>query len=318
MRNNTLALLILTTSVFELIGCNVGLTSQVLIINNKLTPSHVRFKGTKTSLIPPDGYKWDKIYSQYITPNQEFIRVTEIQGKRFDSQAFSLNSVDSSREVVLERHDVIVQSYEGVLLFSSSLYDSVFNYGILVFGDSTFTTMISAKYSKNNAKLQIEQMLKSVVYQFDLKIYAFEKALFSIDLSNTEFKFSNTITNSYTYTPHGSENAYLNTEIPRIDIIQYDKLNTVGDIQHMVNTMFTSYLNAGYTLYSMKSTSYNNGQIDCYESIAYGKKGTNNNVIYILLLHGSEFTLIYHGMSYAEHDKYLNIFKNTSKTLRFK
>ena len=94
MRNNTLALLILTTSVFELIGCNVGLTSQVLIINNKLTPSHVRFKGTKTSLIPPDGYKWDKIYSQYITPNQEFIRVTEIQGKRFDSQAFSLNSVD--------------------------------------------------------------------------------------------------------------------------------------------------------------------------------------------------------------------------------
>ncbi len=322
MRINIKLFLLLNTLIFGLVGCSNQLadSDKVIIIDNQLTPKHVRFKGTKTFLALPKEYIFDKIDPQFSNQNGSTIRVLEFKDKKFIIDDYTKERGDYLGMTIHEWYKVKVHNMEGVMLFSDNREDPSLDKGMLIFGDSLQTTLVLAKFMKQNRleKQTINKIFKSVVKLNSYKFYPLELALFKIDLSKTNFKFCTNVTNTFTFTFSGQGNPNMDIELSRIDITQYTKLSSLKEAENFVNNILSTYIKEGYTLSDTKSTSYRIGSINYFETISKGSYNGKSNLIYILLLQGESGTLMFHGMSYTEYEKYLEIFKTTSKTLEFK
>lgn len=291
-----------------------------LSINNTKTDNHQRFPGTRTFIIPPKDFQLEKQMSRFSKKDgSAFIMTYETNATAYDPDKFSIKACDSLGEKLIEWHKVKVQNYDGVMLFGEVYEEPAKRKAVLVFGDKSFQSMVIVRYPKEDEQMrgEIKNSFKTIFYDNTFELNPIELANFDIDLSNTNFKINQTMTNLFTFTPNGKGDPF-NDVFQTVIVIQ--QLQRMGDSTATKNYAL-KILNSLKTNYKINEVNSKETVINgnyAYESIIKAEFKGKPNIIYQIVLTDSKSTIFFTSSAYEDFDSNLKTFKALALTLRSK
>lgn len=160
-------------------------------IKNSRKPAQINLPGTRLYLIPPAGFETSPGNASISKGNTAMVQVMDLVGGSFYTNAatFSKESFEQKGITVFEYKELRVNGFPAKMVFMSGapntkVYD-------LVFGDSTFSTMVMGIFDDHDAQAgnQVRQAMLSIYYDKAHKVNPFADAIFRLDDSKSAFKF---------------------------------------------------------------------------------------------------------------------------------
>jgi hypothetical protein len=189
----------------------------------------------------------------------------------------------------------------------------------VVFGDSSFSTMIVADYPVADwaTGKGIINSLNTIWYDKSKKIDPFETANFSLDDKVSKFKFLEYNANVYIYSVDGIENKE-DKNAPMIVVTQFPKDNsmTVKNIGDMMLAKMQKY---GLTTPEIKkaSTPQINGY-ETYETEVYGQMEGKSSLLYYCVVAKGDKAIVVQGIAKKDFESNLKEFKKLASTIKVK
>ncbi len=188
----------------------VGARSQYKldsVIRNTKTARHVRIPGTHLYIIPPAHYDIAKNFIGLHHKERGMINVYDLPGGNFYTNAasFSKEAFIEKGATVYNYQELKIDGYPAKFVAAQGAPTHI-TLG-LVFGDTTFSTSVMAVYPTGNEAAGKEMLasLRTIWYDPQQKIDPFETANFTIDTSNTPFRFFKYAASLYIYTINGMD-----------------------------------------------------------------------------------------------------------------
>lgn len=177
-------------------------------IENKLTDAYQNIKGTKVSLVPPDGFNGASNF-QGFQQNESgaTIMLLDIPGP------YAMVSKGVTKETMLSK-GVEVSSIENLtinglpalfLTGTQNAYGNVYTKYILVFGSDFETIMINGAVPQNLQQIaqNVKKSILTVYYEAGKKVDPLDAIDFKLDVSKTKLKFAKSVSGSLIYTVDG-------------------------------------------------------------------------------------------------------------------
>jgi hypothetical protein len=187
----------------------------------------------------------------------------------------------------------------------------------LVFGDSTFSTMVMCMFSANDeeAGKKIKDAIFSITYDKNFKVDPFASANFTLDDKVSKFKFSTSSANMFMYTIGGAKNGEGDPIVLVMPLPSDSKIAPASYSDEMIS----SFENSGLTDKEIKnrSTKEVNGYKAC-ETELYGNMKGKKSLIYHLIVVKDDKMLIIQGIANSDFEKNLFEFQKFSHTIKFK
>lgn len=300
------------------------LSSQLFAIElfqTKHTESHVWISGSKISLVPPKDF----------TPAQNFSGFEN----RSTFASIMLNEIPTSvdnivgnltpeallkQDVKLIKIDTLkINGYKGVLVEGrQTAYGKDFTKYILIFGDDSKTIMINgAHQTQLNQSDEIKKSILSIYYDSNRIIDPLEGIKFSIDVSNTKFKFANTMSGTVIYTVDGQ----VPPQSEDKSMLMVSNSIGSGDME----------LNKGFAIERMKNlpvkTFVNENEVieveinglKGYELISYQDPEKNiNDFTYMIMLFDETNYYMIIGIAIDDVDTNHELYKSIARTFKLK
>ncbi|MCI5058428.1 MAG: hypothetical protein MRY83_20115 [Flavobacteriales bacterium] len=279
----------------------------------------INIPGSRISIIPPENFKVSDLFIGLQNDENAAMQFYELPDGNFFSNAinFTKENFETKGVKVLKMEDLSIADYQAKYVIVQS--QPQINNVSLVFGDSTFSVMMNAMYmsSSQETEKQILKSFNSIKYDKNLKIDPFALAKFSIDESNTKFKFSSQNAGSFFYTidgakfdPSSDEPSIVISSIPRMDGMSPNDIsqrNIAGLEQNGISRIEQKNI----------STKDFNGYL-AYEAELHGILEGKKCIFYQMILCEGEKAIIFLGAVRGDFDKNLQEIKNLVKTLKFK
>jgi hypothetical protein len=288
-------------------------------IRNSKSSKQINIPGTRLYIIPPPGFEASKTFLGFKKGENSMIDVFDLIGGSFYTNAatFSKEEFEKKGAKVFDFKEIKVNGYPAK--FISVQGDAKAKSYELVFGDSTFSTMIMAIYPVDDEKTgdDILNSLNSIYYDKKKKIDPLETANFSIDENVSKFKFFQYNSNLYFYTINGRDNSS-NQNAPVVLVYQLPKDNTMT-AKSIAEMMISKSKEYGFTNPLLKniSTEKINGY-DTYQIEEYGQlKGINTLIYYCVTTHLDKAIAI-QGIAKSEIEANLSEFKKLAQTVKIK
>jgi len=286
-------------------------------ITNTRTKQHINIPGTRLFIIPPQDFKIATTFVG-LQKGDAMLNVYDLVGGNFYTNAatFSKEAFEKQGAKVFDYQEIKVNGYPAKYI--SMQGDLAAKTYAIVFGDTTFSTMIMAAYPVTDeaAGKQIIGSLNTIFYDKQKKIDPFETALFSLDDNNSRFKFFQFNANLYLYTIDGLDNK--NTDNPFLIVTQMPMDNTLTT-KSIAEMMIAKSEQYGLTNPQVKniSTDELNGY-DAYETIVYGDMKGKPASIYLLVVGKGDRAIVIEGMAKSDLEANIQGFKKLSHTIRLK
>lgn len=247
------------------------------------------------------------------------MNVYDIVGGNFYSNAAAFNreTFEKQGAKVYEYKEINVNGYPAKYI---SMQGDVSTQGYaLVFGDTTFSTMIMGIFPLSDAETgeEIINSLNTIWYDKKQKIDPFETANFSVKDKVSKFKFFEYNANIYTYTLNGVDNKP-EEDSPMVLISQYPKDNTMT-VKSIVASQINAMQKYGLTDPEIKSES--NDQIngyDAYEVEITGKMKGKSSLLYYCVVAKKEKAIVIQGIAKKDIENTLTEFKKLAHTVQVK
>jgi hypothetical protein len=173
--------------------------------------TQVNIPGTRVFIVPPDGFKLSSTLPAIEKSDAGLVQAMDLVGGSFYTNAatFSKERFEQKGVKVFEYKELKINGFPAKMaLIQGDPQTKVYN---LVFGDSTFSTMVIGAFAANDAKAgsQVKQAILSIYYDKKKTIDPFASALFRLDDSKSLFKFASFTAQVYLYSVGGvKKNAF--------------------------------------------------------------------------------------------------------------
>jgi len=198
--------LIVVLSCLTLTSC--GQTSKNSFPNEIKTTkvaTQINIPGTRVFIVPPEGFKVSSTLPAIEKGNSGLVQAMDLVGGSFYTNAatFSKEKFEQKGVKVFEYKELKINGLPAKLAFiQGDPQTKVYN---LVFGDSTFSTMVMGVFASNDSKTgeQIRQALLSIYYDKAIEFDPFATAPFKLNDSKSIFKFAKFAASMYMYSIGG-------------------------------------------------------------------------------------------------------------------
>src|SRR5574337_737724 len=189
MKNNPILLLLVALAFF---GCEPAKNNPTPnAIKNSKSEKHINIPGTRLFIIPPENFHTATNFTGLQKDASTAIQVYDLIGGNYYTNAATFNkeSFEAKGAKVFEYKVLSVNGYPGKFIYMQG--DNNTKECSLVFGDSTFSTMLMGLYpaSDESTGEEIRQAFFSIVYDIKLKPDPWTGTFFTLDDSQTRFKF---------------------------------------------------------------------------------------------------------------------------------
>ncbi len=297
-----LTLLIFTLSLTLSIETNAQTTKEIVA-------------GTHVMLTPPEDFIKAKNFTGYQKGEEAIINVMDLNGGNYYSNAasFKRETFEAKGLIVSEFEELKIDGYEAKLVVLKA--DANLIAINVVFGDSTFSVMITGTYSTLEPKIgeQVKASLLSASYKKDIEIDPFANTFFSFNDTESELKFMQANANMFIYTINGSSDNQFEKPTLIVLPVPYDNMTS---LKKMAESMIEQFKGKGLT--EVEEVSYSGDSVNGYNSYQKVVKGTMGGKkvnLFIKIITKGDNQLILQGLQSGENldlDKF-NALINTVK-----
>lgn len=304
----------------SLLACSQDPGANIhLRISNTRTSQHMNIPGTRLFIVPPPNFSVATSFIGLQKNDKAVINVYDLVGGDFYTNAATFNKAEFEKKgiKVFEYKDFSVNGYPAKYIrvrgdASTEGYE-------LVFGDSTFSTMVMAFYAPGDAATgrQIVAALNTMVYDKNQKVDPFATANFSLDDRDGKFKFFQYSASLYVYTVDGKDNSN-DSEAPFLIVTQFPRDNTMTE-KSIAGMMISKIEQSGLTDAEVKDTSAAtiNGY-PAYEVMVSGKMKGENAVLYECVVSGGDKAIVIQGVAKNELEDNVRGFMQLAHTVQVK
>ncbi len=177
-------------------------------IENNLTENHQYVKGTKISIIPPEGFT-DGLNFLGLQQSESgsSIMILDIPGPYSEtSKAITKEGMLSKGVEVSKIENFTVNGLSGIFATGTqNAYGNIYTKYMFVFGSEKETIIVNGVFPENLKKIgaEIKKSMLTVYYEEDMEVNPFESLDYSIDISDTKLKFGKSMSGSLIFTVDG-------------------------------------------------------------------------------------------------------------------
>lgn len=190
-------------------------------ITSTKTSNHINIPGTRILILRPDGFAIAPNFVGLKKGELGMINIYDLIGGNYYTNAatFSASKFESNGAKVFEFKEFTFNDYPAK--FISMQGDPQTKSFSLVFGDTTFSSMILAKYVATDLETekQIKDAIFSIVYDKKITIDPFAAAKFSLKDSESKFKYAKSSSGMFFYSLGGIDKKEYKNE-PFITVTQ--------------------------------------------------------------------------------------------------
>lgn len=292
--------------------------SEMDDIENVKTENHVCIPGTRLYMIPPAGFKITTSLLRREKNLSDMQIYDLVRGNYYkDGAIFSKEAFEQKGAKVFDYKEFKVNGFPAKYICMQG-GPSAITIG-LVFGDSTFSTMIMSTYPANDDKTgeQIQKAISTIFYDNTLKVDPFAATPFTLDESKSIFKFCNSASGMLTYTIGGAVKQDFYDEEPYMQVLTLQK--GTRNAESISNMMVEGIEQLGLTDKELKNNAATdvNG-MDAFEVEVHGNILGDTSVVYQLTLTEQDQAIVIQGTIKSDFDNNLREIKNLAKTIRLK
>lgn len=288
-------------------------------IKNSKTSKHINIPGTRLYIIPPPNFKVATTFIGLQKGENSMLNIYDLVGGNFNTNAatFSKGEFERQGARVFDYKEIKVNGYPAKFIHMQG--DASSKGYAIVFGDTTFSTMIMAAYpvTDENTGKEIVKSLNTIWYDKNKKIDPFETANFSLNDKESKFKFFQYNANLYIYTVGGLDNKD-NRDEPFIIVSQLPKDNTMTS-KSIADAMIAKAQQYGLTNPDVRniSTEKINGY-DTYQAEVFGQMQGKSSVIYQCVTTKGDKAIVIQGIAKSDLETNVQDFKKIASTIQLK
>jgi hypothetical protein len=288
-------------------------------IRNSKTDKHINIPGTRLYIIPPPGFTVSQTPAGLKKGNNILISIMDLADGNFYNNAatFTKGGFEQKGAKVSDYQDIKVNGYPAK--FAAMEGGAGNKMDILVFGDSSFSTVIMGVYPTldSSVEKQIIASLNTIYYDKNKKVDPFEAANFSLDDQHSDFKFFQYNINSYVYTKGGVDNK-TDADAPFFTITQMpvEKGSTVKFIGESIVNRMQQYGLAQVELKNETEEKVNG--YDAYQAEIHGSMKGKPCAIYQCIVTKGDKAFSIQGIAKSDFDQNITAFKNLAHTIKIK
>jgi hypothetical protein len=288
-------------------------------IENSKTNKHVNISGTRLYIVPPKGFVVANTFIGLQKGQNSMINIYDLVGGNFYSNAktFSKDAFESKGVRVFEYKEINVNGYPAKYIFMQG--DATSKAYVLVFGDTTFSTMLMAVYPVTDEQTgkDILNSFNTICYDTKKVINPFETANFTLDDNGSKFKFNRYTSNMYIYSIGGKESEELK-DTPIFLVFQIPKNNSMTS-KSIAEMMLGKIQQYGLTNPVIKNASSEkiNGY-ETYQMEVSGQAKDKSASIYYCVVANGDKAIVMQGIIPDSNTDYLQAFKKLAWTIKLK
>lgn len=292
--------------------------SQEEFTINKKTSKHINIPGTRLFIIPPKGFNVSKSMSG-IEKGDIGIQVIDLVGGDFNKNArtYSKEAFEAGGVKVYEYKELKVNEYPAkyaVVEGENNLK------GInLVFGDTTFSTMVIAMFpaSDNSVGAELKKALQTIYYDKDFTIDPLATAQFTLDENISKFKFAKAAANVLLYSIDGvDKESYDDEPMILVGTLPIDGSMTLRSV---AERLISGLEKKGLVVSEIKNKAskvVDNTRM--YEIDVHGSMKGQNVIMYVLVAVDYEKVITFQGIIRYDFKENLNEVKKLASSLKLK
>lgn len=284
-------------------------------IKNTKTSKHINIPGTRLYIIPPSDFKVASSFVGLQKNANSYVVVYDLVGGNFytNGKTFNKEGFEQQGLKVFDYKEIKVNGYPAkfITLQGNALQKA---YGLL-FGDSTFSTMIMGTNMNTDdvTGKEVIRALNTIFYDKNKRIDPFDIAGFTLDTTGSKFKFFKYAANVYLYSIGGVDNNS-DDDAPTVMISQIPRDNNATS-KSVADIMMGSLVRNGFGNMQMKNiTESNLNGHDTYEMEVTGTLHGKPSFFYYYSIMGADMSVVFQGK--AGDESQLGAFKNLARTLR--
>jgi hypothetical protein len=297
-------------------GQNIPPTSTM---PNTKTQELINIPGTRLFIIPPDSFSISSNFIGLSSSNNSAIQIFDIVGGNYFAKADSLNKSN------YERKGIKVNEFKNTTInrFSAKYVVMQGNSGTeiinLIFGDSSFWTMLTAIYLSTDSVTckNIQKSLETIYYDKKFVINPLNTAPFTLADSTSTFKFAKYISGMYIYTKGGvySDNFYENPFV----IVSIVPLDSALDLKNISDLLIASLERNGLTQKNIngEKRKENNGH-EVFETELNGRIKGRQSSIYQMIINDYGKAIVFQAIVKSDFESNLNEIKELLQTVKLK
>jgi hypothetical protein len=291
-------------------------------IENKLTDQHQNIKGTKVSVIPPNGFTDGlNFLGLQQTESGSSIMILDIPGPYSETSKGITKENMLSKGVEMKKIETLTINGLPAIFATGTqnAYGNIYTKFILVFGTDNETIMINGVYPENLKKVgdEIKKSMLTVFYEHDKKINPFEALDYSIDISETKLKFGKSMSNSLIFSVDGQVPTASSDKTNLIVAKSFSQITAEDKKLFCINRLKQTPIEIENIEYTNEITI---DGISGYEIYAKGKnkKSSETENIYQVILFSDKLYYILFGTTNDETDKSMDEIKKAVITFKRK
>jgi hypothetical protein len=292
------------------------------IIENKLTEAHQNIKGTKISLIPPDGFTdAQNFLGLQQAEMRSSILVLDIPGPYTEvSKGITKKNLQSKGVEMQSIENLTINSLPAIFVTGTQKASGTqYTKYILVFGTESETIMINGVHP-DDLKLvgeQIRNAMRSVYYEADKKLNPFAALDYTIDVSQTKLKFGKSMSNSLIFTVDGQVPTASSDKTNLIVVKSFSQINSDDKKLFCINRLKQTPIDIYSIVYTKEITI---DGMSGYEIYAKGSNDDTNETenIYQVILFNDKLYYMLFGTTNDQTDQSIEEIKKAIMTFRRK
>ncbi len=285
--------------------------------NNKIEKTNI--PGTRLHLGVPEGF----IVSESITGIEKnentAISVMDLtEGNYYSTiSTFTKSNFESKGVTVVSFKEHEVGGFPAKTVHLKTFKTEGFG---LVFGDSTFSTMVTGMIPLGDSVSlnQVKKCLESISYDKTMKIDPLEFAKFELDTKKSKYKFAKSSASIYMYSIDGIvKDSYDDDPMFTVNQLPYDKTQMTPKL--IAQQMILSQMQYGlyYDKLEEESTEKINGY-KSYETHFRGELKGKQVLMYLLVVVKGDNSFTCIGMAKSDFEKQLKEYQNLAKSITLK
>ncbi len=280
-------------------------------------------EGTKCRIIPPKKFTASAIFSGFEKADAAAsIMIVEMPTSYAQMVInFTPDVIKNQGMILVKTENLQIQNYNATLYYVTQLLNNTnFNKQILMFGDSSFTELITGIYPASQKKLRrpIHKSMLSITYHKEQIVNGEFAAKFKVDISSSNFKYTSYLSGSLIYTLDGLMPTQ--TENKEVFIVGSGKqeVNIATREQYSIARLKALPYGETTEVEEIHPITLNN--MEGYEVVAHGLNSQKKKQMYyeIILYAQDDLFYIMLGTTLGNFESDLNTFKTMAKTFQLK
>ena len=282
--------------------------------------NYVTIKGTRLSIIPPKGFVDADNFVGLKKDETTGIQIMDLVGGNFDSNTATYTRATFEKKgiTVLEFDELKIDGFQAKFSHIKGTDNS--ERVNVVFGDSTFSVMVTAIFptsSREELFSEIKKAFLKIKYDKTLVVDPFASSAFKVEKNESKFKFAKSSANMFVFSENGiNKESFDDEPIVMISSLPFDETMSK---EKLLEVLVNGLIEQGFVKKETKNVSkksingYDTMEVECYFEHKLELK-----LAFITILIKNNKVIVFYGMAKSNFQENIIEFKKLSNKLTLK